>query len=192
MRIDTNLQLIDERFPLDKIFWKENVSLCYTLKSDDITKCERLPDYTTPYTDRTGEFVCDGERWVEKATGAVLNTKTIGAGIEFTLQCDNDSLSEWGINLPFNFMGKKNGGGWENQFLFNSPYISEDKKILYAYLTKPNGANLMVAVLGGVEGWKMDYSPYLGGHYFVGLKILANFDKAYNTARRKNAFTVAL
>ena len=39
-------------------------------------------------------------------------------------------------------------------------------------------------VKGGAAGWKMDYSPYLGGHYFYNLKALANFDKAYRTGSR--------
>lgn len=185
MKINDKLQLIDERFPFDKIFWKESVSVCYTLKSDDITKCERLPDYTTPYTDRTGEFVFDGARWVENATGAVLTVKTVGAGVEFSIKCENENTSEWGVNLPFNFMGKKNGGGWKNQFLLNSPFITNDRAYKNFYLTKPNGGHLLVALLSDADGWKMDYSPYVGGHFFYNLKLLANFDRAYGDFARK-------
>lgn len=186
MRIENNLQIIDERFPDDKIFWKGLPRLCYTLKTDDITKCERLPDYTTPYTDRAGEFVQEKDKWIERTTGAELSVERVKAGIKFSIVCENDELSEWGVDLPFNFMGKKNGGGWENQFLFNSPYITKDRKFKSFYLTKPNGGHLLVAILNDVDGWKMDYSSYVGGHYFYNLKLLANFDRAYGEFSKKN------
>ena len=192
MRIENNLQIIDERFPDDKIFWKGLPRLCYTLKTDDITKCERLPDYTTPYTDRAGEFVQEKDKWIERTTGAELSVETVGAGIKFSVVCENDTLSEWGVDLPFNFMGKKNGGGWKNQFLFNSPYITKDRKFKSFYLAKPNGGHLLVAILNDVDGWKMDYSPYVGGHYFYNLKLLANFDRAYGEFAKKNVFSYLL
>ena len=183
------LQLTDGRKPQDKIFNGEEISVCYTLKTDDITKAEK--GGSSPYKGRKELFtVVDGAAYATN-TQTTLRVENVDDVVFLHVESLSLELSEFGLYLPFNFMGKKSGGGWQNQFLFNSPYLSADKKILYAYLTKPNGAHLMVAVLGGVEGWKMDYSPYLGGHYFVGLKILANFDKAYNTARRKNAFTVA-
>lgn len=183
------LQLMDERKPQDNILHGEEISVCYTLKTDDITKAEK--EWLSPYKGRKDPFsVVDGVAYAAN-TQTTMRVENVEDMAFLHVESPSQELSEFGLYLPFNFMGKKNGGGWQNQFLFNSPYISADKKILYAYLTKPNGAHLMVAVLGGVEGWKMDYSPYVGGHYFVGLKILANFDKAYNTVRRKNAFTVA-
>lgn len=63
---------------------------------------------------------------------------------------------------------------------------------MYFYLTKPNGGSLAVAVLQGAAGWKMDYSDYAGGHYFINLKLLANFDRAYKTERRKNRLVFAI
>jgi len=36
------------------------------------------------------------------------------------------------------------------QFLFNSFYVSGDRKIVYTYLTKLNGNNLAKAVLKGI------------------------------------------
>ena len=63
---------------------------------------------------------------------------------------------------------------------------------MYFYLTKPNGNNLLVAVVEGAQGWKMDYSPYSFGHYFLNLKILANYDKAYNQMAKKQYLKIAI
>ena len=158
------LQLMDERKPQDNILHGEEISVCYTLKTDDITKAEK--EWLSPYKGRKDPFsVVDGVAYAAN-TQTTMRVENVDDVALLHVESPSQGLSEFGLYLPFNFMGKKNGGGWQNQFLFNSPYISADKKILYAYLTKPNGAHLMVAVLGGVEGWKMDYSPYLGGHYF--------------------------
>lgn len=182
---ENGISLIDERNKEDKIFNGEKVAVCYTLESDDITKSEKRG--STPYVGRKDELFYDGKEFKTLNTKSKLTCKSIkNGGMFFELTCGVDNVSEYGIYLPFNFMGKLNGGGYQNQFLFNSPYTSKDKEILYTYLKKPNGANLVVAVIGGAEGWKMDYSPYVGGHFFVGLKLLANFDKAYNTERRPN------
>ena len=188
---DNGLSLIDERRKQDKIFNGEKVRVCYTLQSDDITKCERVN--STPYVSRSDELLCNGKEFVTANTRSRLTYKSIeNGGILFELTCGVDDVSEYGIYLPFNFMGKRNGGGFQNQFLFNSPYASKDKEIIYTYLKKPNGANVVVAILGGAEGWKMEYSPYLCGHYFIGLKLLANFDKAYHTQRRPNRLQFAI
>lgn len=187
---DRQSQVIDERRLNDKIFHDECLSVCYTLQQDDITKAEKKG--SSPYIGRREDIsFLDGIGYAT-LTQSTIHVENRNEGVYFHIKSTSNAVSEFGLYLPFNFMGKKQGGGWKNQFLFNSPYISEDKEILYAYLSKPNGANVMVAVLGGVEGWKMDYSPYLGGHYFVGLRILANFDRAYNTKRRENTFTVVL
>jgi hypothetical protein len=172
-----NKNILDERCAQDKIFWVQDFSVTYTLKSDDITKGEK-PD-CTPYSSREDSFdyVGDG-RYVARNTESILSVSESDLGIKFLLSSKSLEISEFGINLPFNFMGKVNGGGWQNQFLFNSPYISHSRDIFYVYLTKPNGNNLLVTAKG-VAGWKMDYSPYVGGHYFLNLKIFANFDTCY-------------
>ncbi len=184
------LQIIDDRKTDDKIFYGEPFSVCYTKIDEDITTAVKKG--SSPYVGNYESFSLKGERLFANDTKSTLCFENIDGGVIFHLDSTSSELSEYGLYLPFNFMGKKGGGGWQNQFLFNSPYMSHNKEIMYAYLTKPNGCNIVVAVLGGLEGWKMEYSPYLGGHYFVGLKILANFDKAYNTKRRKNSLTVAI
>ncbi len=171
-------QIVDERALSDKIFNGGEISVCYTLNSDDITTGEK-PDYT-PYKDRTDSFLLCKNRLVGEFTNSVLTAeRNFCDGITFRLTANFADASEYGINLPFNFMSKKDGGGWRNQFLFNSPYFNEKENILYCYLTKPNGANLLVATKGKVAGWKMDYSSQSYGHFFSNVKILKNLDRAY-------------
>ena len=177
-------KLTDGRRPTDKLFFGGSICVAYTLQSDDITKGEKPK--STPYKDRKGEFVLADGALYEATTKTKLTVEPYGEGLFFDAVSESDELSEFGINLSFNFMGKKNGGGWGNQFLFNSPYVSDDPKIVYAYLKKPNGANLLVAVLSESDGWKMDYSPFMGGHYFYKLNLFANFDRAYGTPRKAN------
>lgn len=182
--------IIDTRCPEDKILNGGNISVCYTLISDDITKGEKPS--STPFIDRKGEFSESYGTLRCEDIDTTLSVTEEEIGLLFELESKNPILSEFGVNLPFNFMGKKDGGGWRRQFLFNSPYASQDGQIIYAYLTKPNGNNIVVAIKGGADGWKMDYSPYLGGHYFINLKLLSNFDKVYKTQRRKHLLTFAI
>ena len=162
LKIDKNGTIYDERCPDNKIFTSE-MSICYTLLTDDIRKGKRVA--STPYVDREDALIKDGERYIAKNTDSEVTVSETPSGIKIDIEGKNELVSEYGINLPFNFMGKKNGGGWQNQFLFNSPYVSHDKRYIYAYLTKENGCNLAVAVLSDADGWKMDYSPYSFGHF---------------------------
>lgn len=185
-----NLTITDGRCKDDKIFNGGELSVCYTLVTDDVTKGEKPP--STPYVDRSAEFKPVGDKLIANGARAVLEVSELNDGLLFRLQSKSKRVSEFGINLPFNFMGKLGGGGWQKQFLFNSPYASPDNGIVYAYLTKPDGNNLVVAVKSPSDGWKMDYSPYLCGHYFVNLKLFSNFDRAYGTPRRAHFLEFAV
>ncbi len=188
--LSDELEIVDLRVPNDKILNGDKISICYTLKSDDIT-IGKKPS-CTPYQDKKDYFISDNSFYYTEKTNSKLKVEKLENGLVFELTADNDSLSEYGINLPFNFMGKLDGGGWKNQFLFNSPYIFEDSDIKYFYLTKPNGNNLLIAILSSANGWKMDYSPHSWGHYFVNLKLLANFDKAYGQKTNENYLKFAI
>lgn len=153
----------------------DDISVSYTLKTDDITKGEKPA--MTPYVPRKEKFT-DG---YAPLTGTKLTVKRDGEGYTISARSESDELSQFGLNLPFNFMGKKNGGGWRNQFLFNSPYASSDNKHIFCYFTSPSGKNLVLVFLTRADGWKMDYSSYSCGQYFENLQVLANFDKAYKT-----------
>ena len=76
----------------------------------------------TPYEDREDTLIKKGDGYTAGNTDSYVSVKETPLGIKIDLEGKNELVSEYGINLPFNFMGKKNGGGWENQFLFNSPY----------------------------------------------------------------------
>ena len=184
------IDIVDTRCPNDKIINGGDISVCYTLNTDDITKGKKPS--CTPYQDREDKLVIENDLFCGKETGTTLKTYEYENGIIIELFSKRDDLSEYGINLPFNFMGKLNGGGFENQFLFNSPYTFEGSDIKYFYLTKPNGNNLLVTILSPANGWKMDYSPHSWGHYFINLKLLVNFDKAYNQPKNKNYLKVGI
>ena len=95
----------------------------YTFLSDDITEGEA--PFGMPYRDRKGYF--DENGYCEEAK-ANLVLSDFGGGIRIELTTQSEELSEIGLSFPFNFMGKKNGGGWRNQYLLNSPYTSEREK----------------------------------------------------------------
>lgn len=190
MIYNKNLTITDTRCPENKILNGAPLSVCYTLDSDDITKGKK--PWGIPYIDKADEFVIENNRCIARETNTSLEISPFLDGIKLSIRSDREDLSEFGINLPFNFMGKLNGGGWEDQYLFNSPYTSMDKGIIYAYLTNPKGNNLCVAVLSRADGWKMDYSTYLWSHYFVNLQLLCNYDKVFGTAPRKKELEVAI
>ena len=176
-------QIIDSRAPSDSIL-AGDISLKYTLSEDDITKGEK-PSYT-PYADREGAFAYHDGVFQHGDTQTVLNIDEHEEGLLLTLSSHDTRLSEFGLCLPINFMGKKTGDSSDAQFLFNSSYESEDGRIVYAYLVKPNGNNIGVAMLSAGDGWKMDYSQDAYAHFFNNLNFYANFDRAYQTERKPN------
>ncbi|MBO4323134.1 MAG: hypothetical protein J5836_00585 [Clostridia bacterium] len=167
--------------------FSDEITISYTLRSDDITKGTKPQG--TPYVSRKAYF---DKKGYNAETKSRIICKRAKSGIKITLTTDSDDLSEFGLNLPFNFMGKKNGGGWRKQYLFNSPYSSSDNENVYCYFTNPDGNNLMLVFGGKADGWKMDYSFFLGGHYFWNLKALANFDRAYKTGSENKELVLYL
>lgn len=152
----------------------EKMSVCYTLKSDDLRAFER-PE-CSPYGDRKAYFGGEAEK-----LGFTLSAEEKNGGLEFCLGGEGGAeCAEFGVNLPLDFMGKK-GGNWKEQYLFNSPYRSRDNKHIYLWLTNPSRKGLLILFESDADGWKMDYSPYVGGHYFYNLRLLASFPKEYGT-----------
>ena len=98
------------------------------------------------------------------------------------LKCESDAVSAAGIFLPFNFMSKKNGF-WKQQFTISSPYHTLDGKHYLYFLARPDGNHLVCVVENEITGFKINYSPYVCGHFIRGIEFLSNFDKAY--AREK-------
>ena len=104
-------RIIDTRCPND-IILSDEISLAYTLKSDNITVGKKPS--CTPFQDRRDYFKCGLS---EKEFCPIYNAE-YKDGLIIDIY-GNDNMSEFGLNLPFNFMGKKDLGGWKNQFLFN-------------------------------------------------------------------------
>ncbi len=196
IQVENNrLQILDDKtgFPV----FIDTPTFSYTYLTDDITKGERSAD-TTPYDSREGAFT----HIVNFKQNAVVFNSQDGQ-TTLTLENKNDIVhlhlstlredySEFGLNMPFNFMGKFNGGGHTNQYLFNSPYISEDNEIKFCYLSNSNGRNLVVLFLDDADGWKVEYSKFLGGHYFDSLKCLASFDRAYKMGGTNKTLSLAM
>lgn len=163
--------------------------ISYTLISDDITKGKKLD--CTPYMSRYAAYdkvnllgntvVCQNEQ-----LGVTTTYAAIGDGLTLSTQTDNANLSQFGLSLPFNFMGTLNGGGYKNQFLPLSPYISEDGSHQLFYFSRVNGNPIAVIVESEADGYKLDYSPYVFGHYFVGMQIFATFDRAFKPQKPKS------
>ena len=176
-------EIIDARAPNEQIINGE-LRLKYTLCEDDITKGAK-PRFT-PYADRDGLLTYRDGALYHDATQTILRAEAQGEGLMLTVSSESTALSEFGICLPFNFMGKRDGGSTDAQFLFNSSYESEDGRIVYAYLQKPNGNHLGIAMLSEGDGWKMDYSEDAYAHFFNNLNFYANFDRAFGTKRKPN------
>ena len=124
---------------LQKYLNGDKLNVRYTLQTDDIT-CGEAP-FGMPYRDRKGYFDASGYC---KEARAQLTVSEYNGGLKIELATSAENLSEFGLSFPFNFMGKKNGGGWSNQYLLNSPYSSVGNDFKYCYLTNPNGKNLIV------------------------------------------------
>ena len=152
----------------------DDFSVSYTLKTDDITTADKPP--MTPYVSRKEYF---DESGYAPETRSILKVWEENSGWRISVKTESDDLSEFGLNIPINFMGKKNAGGWRNQYLFNSPYATKQNNHVFCYLSSPDKKGLLILALNRIDGWKMDYSLFSGGQYFDNLKMLASFDRAY-------------
>ena len=175
---------------LQSYFSGDRLAVRYTLQSDDLSK-GGAKNFAKPYNDRKAYFspprfengaeeaYCEETETCLRAEYAFADGRR---GLRLTMNTRRTDLSEFSLELPINFMGKKNGGGWQNQYLLNSPYTSAGNVYKYCYLSNPNGKNLILFPKGKCDGWKCNYSSdYCPGHFFVSLEFMASFDKAYGT-----------
>lgn len=164
-------------------------SISYTLFSDDITVGEKPA--MSPYSSREA-FYDEVRNEHDKITaynyelGVRLTYELSSFGFRLELVVDSTELSEFGINLAFNYMGKLHGGSWKRQFLLSNPYRSEDNQHQYFYLSRVEGINIILIPETEAAGWKIDYSPYVGGHYFDNLKYFTNFDRVFQAPKNEN------
>ena len=178
------------------IFNPETLSVTYTPLGEDIRKT-RIYE-TSPYESKKEELPIlkkngDVYSLSSRDQATVLEVTPLPRGIRLDLSTDRTDFGEFGLNLPFNFMGKKNGGGYARQFQFSSPYRSKDETYKYIELDNVDGNHLFLLFLSPADGWKIDYSPYVGGAYFVNLKALASFDPLYRKGKPfQNKLSLAL
>ena len=83
----------------------DDISVSYTLKIDDITKGEKPP--MSPYASRKESF----SGGFAPITKTRLTIKRDGSGYMISARSASDELSQFGLNIPFNFMGKKTAAG---------------------------------------------------------------------------------
>lgn len=97
----------------------------------------------------------------------------------------NEEISQYGIDLNFNFLGKKNGT-CKGQILPTSPYSSPSGKLMY-YIMSVIGMGFCVVSSDTPNlMWKIDYSPYSFGHYINGFQIMSSTDRLFNHEGEKN------
>lgn len=151
----------------------------YTLKGDDI----KTDVAFTAYNDRLASY--DSTEITEN--GALCENKALGIHTLFKLENDvlridsfaeNGDISQFGIDLNFNFLGKKNGT-YIGQLLPSSPYTSRSGDRMY--LIMPVVGVGFCAVVSMTEDalWKIDYSPYCAGHYINGFQIMSSTDSLF-------------
>ena len=174
----------------------DKLAVRYTLQTDDLSS-GGAKNFAKPYNDRKAYFIqlpAAGELYCEETkTSLRAEFITVGGrrGVLVKMRTTRTDLSEFSLELPINFMGKKNGGGWQNQYLLNSPYTSAGNKYKYCYLSNPNGKNLILFPQGKCDGWKCNYSSdYCPGHFFVSLEFMPSFDKAYGTGSHNTSLTL--
>jgi len=155
---------------------------CYTLPSEDITKGQKKS--LELYADHRSGFELSDSGYYDKETQTTMTVSQTKSGIEITIKSALDSFSEYGISMPVNHMGKSNGGGWKNQYLLNNVFRSQDGKIMYAYMTNPNGNNVCILAKNSLAGWKEDYADNC--HFFDKFNLYANFDRAFEPRTRDN------
>lgn len=156
--------------------------LAYTKNNQELKELKK-PEII-PYEERYAgyeEQISKDRLWDSKYL-TTLQIEKRGSHLVLDLKCDSQEVSAAGIFLPFNFISRKNGY-WEKQFTISSPYHTPDKKHYLYFLARPDGKNLVCVVENEITGFKVNYSPYLSGHFIRGIEFLSNFDKAYERER---------
>ena len=162
-------------------------SAAFTFSDEDITKQKDKPDFT-PYTDRTSNYdkcTCDGNKIIAEDTKNEIYTSCYLADDAVIIESHttNPKISQFGINLDLNFIGKK-GYDYQKQIIATSPYSSHDGKYKYYIMTRPCGDFFVAAMLTECDGWKNDY--YMWGHLIKRVKLLSSFDRVYGGSGKKS------
>lgn len=159
----------------------------FTFSDDDITKQKDKPDFT-PYSDRTSEYdkyFQDSDKIIAEDTKNKIFTSSYlsDGAVVIESYTTNPKISQFGINLDLNFIGKK-GYDYQKQIIATSPYSSNDGKYKYYIMTRPCGDFFVAAMLTEGDGWKNDY--YMWGHLIKRVKLLSSFDRVYGGSGKKS------
>lgn len=163
-------------------------TLVYTLDSEDMKEQDK-PEFS-PYSENYAMY----DEVQVPDNGIVLYNRDFETKLHIVqteeeivleMNCDSHEVSACGMFLPLNFMSCKNGT-YDRQFLVSSPYHTLDGKYWMHYFTKPDGKNMVLIAEGDIEGYKINYSPYLSGHYIQGFSFLWQLDQVYKQKRCEN------
>ena len=162
-------------------------NLVYTLLSEDIKTMDK-PEFA-PYCEHyvgydSVQISEEGIRFTNQEFNTSLKVIEQPEEVVLEMNCGSDRVSACGMFLPLNFMSCKNGT-YESQFLVSSPYHTADKKHWMHYFTRPDGNHLALIAEGELEGYKINYSPFLSGHFIQGFSFLWQLDRAYGQPIRK-------
>ena len=155
-------------------------SITYTLNGDDIFT-EKL---FSAYTDRTTTYdkVYINENIV-KCKNTELGIETLYTLCDKKLiieaRSDDCRISQFGIDLNMNFLGKKNGT-YVGQLLPSSPYTSNDGEKMYCIMPIIECGFCIVIAKTPCKAWKIDYSDYSAGHFINSFKMLSALDDYYS------------
>ena len=156
--------------------------LSYTKKLQKLQE-QKKPEFL-PYEEQYSGFdQCVSESVLKCSEfQTIVSVEQQDERVVLDLQCASDEVSAVGIFLPFNFISRKNGN-WRQQFTISSPYHTLDGKHFLYYLCRPDGNHLVCVVENEIAGFRVNYSPYLCGHFIRGIEFLSNFDQVYERKR---------
>lgn len=146
--------------------------ICKTLAGDEVYG-ER-PDFS-PFSERE-----------ERAIPSVI---PCGDGLTVTLKKTDDAHG-FGVVLPFDFMGIRNGVGRE-RYLLNSIRRDDATGLFYAYLCRRDGNNILLCA-ENTAGFRTDYTSYDFGHYFEAVRLYAAIPEGTGKRREYPCITFSL
>ena len=144
----------------------------YTLHGEDIHK--DVPA-NSPYREHISED--------EPLSGFSREYRLDEKGLHITVSTDDERVSEFGVLLDLNMMGKF-GTSYERQLLPTSPYTFSDGKLMYCIFTRPDGRCLAAAAETACDGWKIQYDIH--SQFINSFSFLASFDASYGGSGRRD------
>ena len=154
-------------------------SVCYTLRGDDI----RTERPLTPYEERFASY----DSIIPEKDRVRCRNEKLSIDTAYTLGHDrllieshtkNPEISQFGIDLNLNFLGKKNGT-YIGQLLPSSPYTSREGDKMYCIMPVIGCGFCIVMAKSACKAWKISYSEYSFGHFIQRFQMLSTLDYRY-------------